>query len=90
MNRRPKLNPRQLYEKDIRNNAVRFTASLYVPGDGFTTVEAGTLGETQVLARQLWEGSKKIRPVLVNAVRADERYCAVGQWDKDGWKEFPI
>jgi hypothetical protein len=88
--KREKLNDRQKYEKDIRENAVSFTATLFVPGEGFRTREETTLGMVQVAARELWEESNKVRPVLVSAVRADGRFATMGQWDAKGWREFPI
>jgi hypothetical protein len=88
--KREKLNDRQKFEKDIRENAVSYTAWLFNPGAGFTTVEKSTKEEILAEAEIMWGYSRKVRPVLINAVRADKRFCAIGQYDQKGYREFDV
>ncbi len=90
MVKRPKLNDRQLFEKDIRDNAAYFTLSLFVPGSGFTRDERPTKEEILTAATELWARSPKTRPILIYAIRADGRFTTIGQHDRNGYREFPI
>ncbi len=88
--KRPKLNARQLYEKDIRDSATSYTAWMWVPSEGLISKQSESVHEIKVLAREMWDASSKTRPVLINAVRADGRFATLGQWAKSGYREFPI
>lgn len=89
MAKKGELKPMDAFEEDVRQNAVYYNITLFVPGSSTRVKEsAATLDDAIIQGNKLLQGNIKARSAMIYAVDKDERFAMVGSLDRAGkWKQ---
>ena len=88
MAKRGELKPMDAFEEDVRQNAVHYNITLFIPGSSTRLKESKpTLDEAIAESKVLLQDNARARSAMVYAVNEDERFAMVGSVDRSGkWK----
>lgn len=92
MARKGELKPMDAFEEDVRQNAVQYNITLFVPGSSTRLKETTeTLQEAIARCNELLEDNARARSAMVYAVDENDRFAMVGSVNRGSeWKPVVV